>query len=262
MDEPFPFPDVPAVPPPSPSSPPPPSPSSLGGGGARAAPEEKLPLGGMGLPLILFALSVWFWDSMAVYPIKILTVFFHELSHGLAAVATGGSMHSIELTADQGGLCWTAGGIRWVVLSAGYLGSLIWGSGLLWLAAKTRWDREIVQTLGLMMIGVTAVYVRTGFGIAFGLGFGLALLALARQFGETVCDQFLRYVGLTSSFYVILDIKSDLIDRNIPQSDAFRLGEMLHLPGWVVGVGWMVVAVWLTFRVLESTMKPDPGTRV
>lgn len=262
MDEPFPFPDVPAVPPPAP----PPRGGGRDGAGADAAgggrPTEKLPLGGMGLPLILFVLSVWFWDSPLVYPIKILTVFFHELSHGLAAVATGGRMHSIELTADQGGLCWTAGGISWIILSAGYLGSLLWGSGLLWLAAKTRWDREIVQGLGLLLIGVTAVYVRTWFGLAFGLGFGLALLALARHFGEVVCDQFLRYVGLTSSFYVILDIKSDLIDRSIPQSDAFRLGEMIYLPGWVVGVGWMVVAIWLTVRVLESTMTSDPGSRV
>ncbi|NLI76079.1 MAG: M50 family metallopeptidase [Candidatus Riflebacteria bacterium] len=248
MDEPFPFPDLPPVPPPGPVT----------GPGGPAAPGDRgprLPLGGMGLPLILFVLSVWFWESPVVYPVKLLTVFFHELSHGLAAVATGGSMHSIELTADQGGLCWTAGGIWWVILSAGYLGSLVWGAGLLYAAAKTRYDRELVQFLGGLLIVVTAVYVRTWAGVAFGLGFGAAMLAFASQFGEVACDQLLRYIGLTSSFYVILDIKSDLIDRNLPQSDAYRLAEMLHLPGWVVGVAWFLLAIWITFRVLEATMR-------
>jgi len=184
-----------------------------------------------------------------------LTVFFHELSHGLAAVITGGSMHTIELTADQGGLCWTAGGSWFLILSAGYLGSLLWGAGLLYAAARTRADREIVQFLGGLLIVVTVIYVRTTAGVIFGLSFGAAMLAFASQFGEVACDQLLRYIGLTSCFYVILDIKSDLIDRSIPQSDAYRLAQELHLPSIVVGVAWLLFAIYVTFRVLEATLR-------
>jgi len=215
----------------------------------------RLPLGGMGIPILLFLASVWFWENPLVYPIKLLTVFFHELSHGLAAVITGGSMHTIELTADQGGLCWTAGGSWFLILSAGYLGSLLWGAGLLYAAARTRADREIVQFLGGLLIVVTVIYVRTTAGVIFGLSFGAAMLAFASQFGEVACDQLLRYIGVTSCFYVILDIKSDLIDRSIPQSDAYRLAQELHLPSIVVGVAWLLFAIYVTFRVLEATLR-------
>ena len=184
------------------------------------------------IPLILVILSYHFWYSSFIYPIKLLTVLFHELSHGLAAILTGGSMLKIEISANEGGLCTTAGGVRWIVLSAGYLGSLLWGSALILLAAKTDYDRQIVQVLAGILILVTVIYVRTMVGFVFGILFGIGLILYAQYFTEFACDQLLRYLGLTSSLYVLLDIKSDLIDRNIPSSDAYRLGQMIFLPGW------------------------------
>ena len=70
--------------------------------------------------LAITAAVVFFWNSGIVYPLKILVVFFHELSHGLMAVFTGGSIREIQLFAAQGGLCVTAGGNRFLTLSAGY----------------------------------------------------------------------------------------------------------------------------------------------
>ena len=222
--------------------------------------QPKLPLGGLGIPVIMFLVTVYFWQSALFFPIKMLTVLFHEMSHGFSAVLTGGSMHQINLSQDLGGACWTAGGIRWIVLSAGYLGSLLWGSGLLLVASHTRYDRQVVQVLGALLAAVTIVYVRpfVSFGFIFGLVMAGAFLLFAKHFGEIACDQMLRYIGLTSSFYVILDIKSDLIDRNIPCSDAYRMGEMLMLPGWVVGIGWMLLALFLTWQVLRSALGTVP----
>ena len=45
----------------------------------------------------------------------------------LAAIATGGAVERIVLDANQGGAAYTRGGIPFVTLSAGYLGSLLWG---------------------------------------------------------------------------------------------------------------------------------------
>ena len=134
--------------------------------------SEVTGLKGMIVPLILVLVSYFFWYSRVLYPIKLLTVLFHELSHGLAAILTGGKMLKIEISANEGGLCTTAGGIRWIVLSAGYLGSLLWGSALILLAAKTSYDRAIVQVLAGILILVTVVYVRTPVGFIFGLLFG------------------------------------------------------------------------------------------
>ena len=217
--------------------------------------EPPLPAGGMLIPFGLFVLSFFFWDSMVLWPIKILTVLFHELSHGLAAILTGGSIHHIEINANEGGLCVTQGGSRFIIYSAGYLGSLLWGSGLFLIATKTRYDREVVTVLGGLLILVTALYIRSFTGILFGLGFGAAMIAFANYYGEIACDQLLRYLGLTSSFYVLLDIKSDLIDRSIAESDASRLGEMFHLPGFVIGLIWLVMALAITYKVLHLSLK-------
>jgi len=223
-----------------------------GGGQAGADPASRLPLAGMGIPIALFLLSLWMCDRVLLFSFKLLTVFFHELSHGLAAVITGGSIEGISLSTDQSGFCITRGGSYWLILTAGYLGSLVWGSALLLLASRTRHDRVLMQLLGVGMLLITLVYVRSLFGFAFCAAFGFALLYLGQRGSEVFCDQFLRYLGLTSSYYVLIDIKSDLIDRSVPISDAYRLAEMWHLPPMLIGIGWLAIALFITWKTLKA----------
>lgn len=53
--------------------------------------------------------------------------FFHEISHGLAALLTGGSIHNISLNFNGSGLCITRGGVLFIVTFFGYAGSALWG---------------------------------------------------------------------------------------------------------------------------------------
>lgn len=57
----------------------------------------------LALAAAVFAL----WQTPVALPLKLLVVLFHELSHGLAAAATGGSIESLTVTSDQGGLAVT-----------------------------------------------------------------------------------------------------------------------------------------------------------
>lgn len=209
---------------------------------------------GMVVPLILFCIALYLWRSPVVAPIKYLTVFFHELSHGLAAVATGGEIVKIEMSSNFGGLCYTKGGNRFFVLSAGYLGSLLWGGIILVAAARTRFDREITAGLGILLLLVTLIWVRNLAGIVICTLSGIGFLAMARYTTEAFCDQLLRFIGLTSCFYVIIDIKGDLIDRSIPASDAYKIADMLGVPDWFVGTVWLVIAVVVTWKILKYSM--------
>ena len=210
---------------------------------------------GMVVPLLLFILAFYYWDSRVILPIKYLTVFFHELSHGLAAVLTGGSIIRIEINSNLGGVCWTSGGMRFIVLSAGYLGSLIWGCAILLTAVKTRYDQEVTAGLGALLLLVTAIWVRNLEGIVICTLTGFGLLALASYSSERVCDQFLKFLGITSCFYVLIDIKEDLIDRSINISDAYRISEILHIPDWLVGIVWLLIAGFITWKVLAQSLK-------
>lgn len=212
---------------------------------------------GMIAPLILFGFALYFWNSAFVLPVKYLTVFFHELSHGLAAVFTGGSIIKIELSSNLGGLCTTSGGSRFIVLTAGYLGSLIWGCAILLAAAKTRYDQQITAGLGVLLLLVTAIWVRNLEGIIICTLSGFGLLALASYTNEYICDQFLKFIGLTSCFYVLIDIKEDLIDRSIKESDAYRIADMLYLPDWLVGVVWLIIAGFITWKVVAHSLNEN-----
>ena len=70
------------------------------------------------------------WDTFVVYPFRLFVVFLHEISHGLAAVLTGGSIVSIGLSFDEGGVCLTRGGWPFLILNAGYLGQPALGRAL------------------------------------------------------------------------------------------------------------------------------------
>jgi len=197
-----------------------------------------------------FVAVVLLWDTIAIYPIKVFVVLLHEISHGLAAIATGGSISRIEVNSNQGGVCWTSGGIRFVVASAGYLGSLLFGALIFLAAGWTKIARPLAALVGMFILSMTVVYVRNWFGFGFGLLAGLALLAGAVRLPSTIVSFVLQLLGISSCLYAILDIKSDTISRRGIGSDADTLAEMTWIPGVVWGVLWIVLSVAVTAGVV------------
>ncbi|MYI46007.1 MAG: M50 family metallopeptidase [Gemmatimonadetes bacterium] len=179
----------------------------------------------------LYFTALWLlWDTPAIYPVKIFVVMLHEISHGIASLATGGTIDKIILDPYQGGACHCGGGNAFLTLSAGYLGSLLWGVVLLGLAGSRRVSNHVLLTVvGGLVVLLTALYVRNGFGLTFGLGFGTALVIAGRKLGPVASKVILTALGLTSCLYAILDIKSDVLDRPHLQSDAAMLAEMTPL---------------------------------
>jgi hypothetical protein len=201
--------------------------------------------------LVILAL----WNTPVIYPVKIFVVLLHELSHGLAALVTGGSIEKIVINADQGGVCYTRGGSMLFILAAGYLGSMVWGSLILVLAARTRIDRILSAVIGLMVFGVTVIYIRNVWGLVFGIVFGIALLLVAIFASMEINDFILKVIGLASIMYVITDIKDDLISRNIPSSDASRFGELLFGNSIFWGIVWIIIALVVAFFALRIAAK-------
>lgn len=83
-------------------------------------------------------LSTNFWSLLIIafllketpylgIPFNWLESFFHELSHGLAAIVTGGKILQIELFPNGAGLCTTQGGIAFIIAFSGYAGAVAWG---------------------------------------------------------------------------------------------------------------------------------------
>jgi hypothetical protein len=217
--------------------------------------------------LLYFVLLWALWDTVIIYPVKVFVVLLHEVSHALAAMATGGSVERIILNANQGGAAFTVGGIPFVTLSAGYLGSLLWGA-LFVMLGFSRWlrPRWIIAGVGLFVLLITLYVVRSPFGLLFGLAFGGALLASAKYLTQRVNRVLLLGLGLTSTLYAILDIKSDIIARPELRSDAAMLAEMTGIPTLFWGFLWIAIALlvsawllrWVALRMDRFELDPDP----
>lgn len=205
---------------------------------------------------VYFATLWLLWDTPVVYPLKIFVVLLHEVSHAVVAVATGGRIEAIVLDPNQGGACHCPGGSAFLTLSAGYLGSLAWGALMVEAARARRLPSDwVMGTVGGLVLVLTLLFVRSGFGIAFGLLFGAALVAVARRMDEAVNRALLLALGMTSSLYAILDIKSDVLDRPHLQSDARMLAELTGLPTQVWGVLWIVVALGVTVLLFRRAYR-------
>jgi hypothetical protein len=205
-----------------------------------------------------YFLALWvLWPTMFVYPLKIFVVFLHELSHAVAGVATGGRVESITLDPNQGGATYVRGGNGFIMLSAGYLGSLLWGLLLLEAArARPKTARLSLCALACLMLVVTALFVRSWFGVVFGLLFGLVLLFAGRRLPGDGIVVVLTVLGLTSALYALFDIRDDIIARPTAPSDAFMLAQATGIPTLVwgglwglialVACGWMLRKMWRT----------------
>ncbi|UCC23836.1 MAG: M50 family metallopeptidase [Gemmatimonadales bacterium] len=192
---------------------------------------------------VYFAALWYLWYTPVIYPLKIFVVLLHETSHALALWVTGGQVESITLNPMQGGATYGRGGIPLVTLSAGYLGSLALGA-LLVVGAQTKRvsSRLLTGVVGGMVLALTLLFIRSGFGLVFGLLFGVALVLGSRKLNGVWNQGILVVLGMTSVLYAILDIKSDILDRPGLRSDAAMLAELTGVPTQLWGFLWIGVA--------------------
>lgn len=215
--------------------------------------------------LAIFIISVLLWNTVWLYPVKLFVVGLHELSHGLAAVLSGGKIDHIQIDSRIGGYCVyalpaEAGFLQQsIVAAAGYLGSMLWGAFIFIVASRTRFARGITFFIALMMLVISFYVIKTGelFGIIFCFAFTLFLFAAIRWFPPLFHKIFLKSLGLISCLYAIIDIKEDVIDRSGIGSDADRIARLLGVPNlsMTIGISWIVLAVLILAFTLKVSFK-------
>ncbi len=112
------------------------------------------------LQLILFIVAAFILDYIPFVNLPFLwsETFFHEISHGIAALITGGSIHNISLHFRGSGLCTTSGGIHFIVTFAGYMGSALWGLLIYLIADKlSPVSSKIMVSIMVAMLLVTLI---------------------------------------------------------------------------------------------------------
>ena len=126
-------------------------------------PKQKKQLE-YGIVLGFLFLAFFFWNSFFIYPIKLFVILTHEMSHGLAAILTGGQLDSILITSSLGGESRTIEGNKFVITSAGYLGSLLFGVALFIAGHKEKFRKTVSVLLAILLILFAANFLEGNLG--------------------------------------------------------------------------------------------------
>ncbi len=203
----------------------------------------------------LFLAMVLLWGFPLPNPVKLLVVLVHELSHALAAYATGGAVYGIAIDPGGAGITLGEGGYQPAVVAAGYLGSLVVG-GFLYAAGAMWRPNKVWFALCLLCIAASALNWFNSFTAYFSIG-ALGLLLLGFLLGPEGKKFWLRFLATTSCLYPILDVAGEFYVRNergfvvrgeLVGSDVARFTSLTGLPeGSMVllwgGLGLLAVVV-------------------
>jgi hypothetical protein len=211
--------------------------------------------------IALAALLVFLWQvpwlGWLVYPFRVFGTFVHELSHGLAAIATGGDFVRFAVSPDLSGVAHSAGGIRVVVASAGYVGSAIFGGVLLALHARLLSSRTLLLALGVVFALLCVLFVRNLFGVVAALAITAALIAAALRLPLGWRDSLIDVLALQlildgySSLFTVFSLARD----GAVQTDAHTMQQLTWLPATWWAVIWMLVSTAVLAGVLRLSLR-------
>jgi hypothetical protein len=223
----------------------------------------------IGALLFSAAAGIFFWHHPVLWPFKLLTVLMHESGHAAATLLVGGSVDSISVSPDQGGLTWSryvpALWRQVVVSSGGYVGSSVSGCVLLLLASRSRTGRWPLIALAGWTGLVTLLWVRDGFSFLFVGGWTLVLALIARYGHAYLRRGVLVFLATFSCLYALFDIKDDLLHLSSwsGKTDADALAKATFIPAIVWGVAWGALSIALvivTLRLCFRAPKVGPHT--
>jgi preprotein translocase subunit SecG len=100
--------------------------------------------------------------GVLLYPFKLLATWMHELSHGIAMLATGAGFDHILIYRDTSGLAYAHSSVGMlgmaIIAAAGYMGTPVWGGVLLVATYDGKTARRALLVLALLLVG-TAMFV-------------------------------------------------------------------------------------------------------
>lgn len=184
-------------------------------------------------------------------PFNWLESYFHELSHGLAALITGGRVVQIQLFPNGAGLCTTQGGIRFVISLMGYLGATLFGYFICRLAqgfqAQARWIYPVFIALMTLSLILWVRDVLT----AFIIGVLIALFVVKWRFVKShSLGLWLKFTGiivLLNSVYSPLY----LIDgRHL--GDGASLASMTFIPEIIWALLWSASGIFALYLLIKK----------
>ena len=213
---------------------------------------SKLSLSSIRLLWLLLAalVTVTLWQlpfgNFVLYPFTILATWFHEMGHGLTAIALGGKFNQLLIFPNGSGLAYNSGRLalgsfgQALVSAGGLMGPPAAGAALLLASRRLKSAKLALFTLGILLILSTLIWVRslTGWLILPVLGIGILYLSIESvAWLQIFAVQFLGVQACISSYRQLsyLFSSSATIGGRTMPSDTGRIAQLLILPHWFWG---------------------------
>ncbi len=203
--------------------------------------------------LAALAVGLFFWDSPALWPLKLLVVMMHESGHAIGTLLVGGSVDHVVLNVDESGACLSRvpnGFLAQVVVySSGYVGSAVAGAALLLATFRFRLRRAVLVAGSIWLAVMGVAYAGNLFTLLFCLGTAGLLAACARLLPDGAVEVLNLFVAAFSALYVVFDLRDDLWDHRVRAiSDAALLAELT----WVPEILWAVLWTLFSLAILGA----------
>ncbi|MPY24235.1 M50 family metallopeptidase [Shewanella psychropiezotolerans] len=204
-------------------------------------PVTGAPSRGRFLVELLIALLITRLPFISV-PFKWLESYFHELSHGLATLLTGGAVSHIQLFPNGAGLCFSQGGWPVAIGFSGYFGAALWGYLIFILATWPKGIRVSFALLGGAVVLTTLLWGRDLLTISI-------LASLAVLFLLPLKLNKNRFMGCGLRIMALMIMLNALASPTVllglnGKGDAAMLATATWIPAWI----W--VFIWLAFSAL------------
>lgn len=186
-------------------------------------------------------------------PLNWLESYFHEISHGIAALVTGGEIMRIQLFANGAGLCTTQGGLSFVISFFGYAGATFWGWLLFKLANSHQRTAQVVSGLMIVLLLASLIFARDLLTI-------IIISSLAVMFVFTIKMRRLYTLQLLLKFFGLSILLNSLFSPTYlfdgrDLGDGAALASMTMVPELVWVLLWCVLAVAALYSLIKMNKK-------
>jgi hypothetical protein len=185
-------------------------------------------------------------------PLNWLETYFHEISHGIAALLTGGDIIRIQLFSSGAGECTTRGGIGFLITFFGYAGATVWGWLIFKLANSHQRVAQVFSALMIVLLLVSIILWAHGDILTI---FIIACLAI--MFVFTIKMRRLYYLQILLKFFGLSILLNSLFSPTFlfdgrDFGDGAALSSMTMVPEVVWVVTWCALAIAALYSLIRS----------
>ncbi|MEM7702743.1 MAG: M50 family metallopeptidase [Pseudomonadota bacterium] len=227
--------------------------------------------------VVVLALPALPFGTYLIYPFVILTTWFHEMGHGLTALALGQDFEQLKIFADGSGVAQSrieadlSAFSRAAIAAGGPLAPCVAGSALILASAHERLWRPALWAMAGAIFASVIIYVRSPVGFFVLPLVGAAIGLMAWKGPDSLTRFTLQFLGVLGAMSMLRDFnylftEEAVIDGRRMLSDTGQIEAALFLPHWVwaaiiLSICAVCVGGSLKYALNENRLRGRPTKR-